>query len=74
MTLEPLAEAALQNLEHLELRVQNENGFGPEQLQPLATAKLPKLRCFSYASITTLMILYMAISNFRTSLSPVIGC
>lgn len=42
--LEPLAEADLPKLEHLELRVQNEIGFGPQQLLPLAQAKLPNLR------------------------------
>ena len=42
--MEPLAEMDLPELEHLELRAQNEHGFGARQLQPLATAKLPKLR------------------------------
>lgn len=42
--MQPLAEADLPNLQYLELRVQNEEGFGPEQLQPLASAKLPNLR------------------------------
>ena len=44
MSVEPLAEADLPCLEHLELRVQNELGFGAQQLQPLTQAKLPKLR------------------------------
>lgn len=40
----PLAEAELPELEFLELRAQNERGFGVHQLEPLATAKLPKLK------------------------------
>lgn len=42
--MDPVAEMDLPELEHLELRAQNEHGFGAHQLQPLATAKLPKLR------------------------------
>ena len=42
--MDPVAEMDLPELEHLELRAQNEHGFGAQQLQPLANAKLPKLR------------------------------
>lgn len=50
ITLAPLAGADLPHLEHLELRAQNESGFGPAALQPLATANLPKLKCASLPS------------------------
>lgn len=42
--MEPLAEADLPHLEHLELRVQNTTGFGARQLEPLSSAKLPNLK------------------------------
>ncbi len=42
--MEPLVALDLPHLEHLELRAQNENGFGPRQLEPLAEAKMPALK------------------------------
>lgn len=42
--MEPLAEADLPHLEHLELRVQSTTGFGARQLEPLSSAKLPNLK------------------------------
>ena len=42
--LEPLKGLDMPHLEHLELRAQNEQGFGPCQLKPLAEAKMPALK------------------------------
>jgi hypothetical protein len=42
--MEPLVGLDLPHLEHLELRAQNEAGFGPRQLEPLARAKMPSLK------------------------------
>lgn len=42
--LAPLTELDMPHLEHLELRAQNEDGFGPRQLEPLAEAKMPALK------------------------------
>jgi len=42
--LEPLVGLDMPHLEHLELRAQNEEGFGVRQLEPLAMAKMPSLK------------------------------
>ena len=42
--MEPLKGLDMPHLEHLELRTQNEEGFGPRQLKPLAEAKMPALK------------------------------
>jgi hypothetical protein len=42
--LEPLVALDLPHLEHLELRAQNEEGFGSRNLEPLAQAKMPSLK------------------------------
>lgn len=42
--MEPLVALDLPHLEHLELRAQNEEGFGPRQLEPLTQAKIPSLK------------------------------
>lgn len=61
VNLEPLVEADLPNLEHLELHAQNEAGFGSQMLQPLARAKLPKLRysCRETQADCTLLLAFV---------------
>lgn len=66
--LEPLVALDLPHLEHLELRAQNEEGFGSRNLEPLAQAKMPSLK-----HLTIEMTGSLKVAHLGEFLRPLVG-